>query len=264
MASLRVRDETRLIGALVVLLSGAAAVHAQGVGVSESSMWRMADRQPMPVYPPASVQQRHSGVVVAFVVATPAGPVVRVDILEAPDPDIAAAVKAALMQWTFKPVTVSGRPEPYGGQGKLTFYFRIANGAGRVLSPNQIPGNEHVFDPPASVPARSSGARPSAPPAVSPAASSAAPEIGDADLQRLVTTTKPVWLDVRGRDEFAGGHRDGAVNVPAGELGVRARAEFSPSQTIVIDCAKGDPRWCHAGASILMQRGITHVYVFIP
>jgi rhodanese-related sulfurtransferase len=264
MTSLRVTDEARLIGALVVLLSGAVAVHAQGVGVSESSMRRMADHKPMPVYPPASVQQRHSGVVVAFVVATPAGPVERVDILEAPDPDIAAAVKTALMQWTFTPVTIAGRPESYGGQGKLTFYFRIVSGAGRVLNPEQVPGNEHVFDPPSSVPAQPAGARPPAPPAVSTAVSSTAPEIGDAELQKIVSTTKPVWLDVRGRDEFAGGHRDGVINIPAGELDVRARAEFSPSQTVVIDCAKGEPRWCHAGASILMQRGITHVYVFIP
>jgi rhodanese-related sulfurtransferase len=264
MTSRRVGSGAGLIATLVLLLPGAATAHAQQVGVSESSMRRLADHQPMPIYPPASVQQRHGGVVVAFVVATVAGPVERVDILEAPDADIAAAAKAALMQWTFKPVTVPGRPEPYGGQGKLTFYFRVTNGAGRVLSPNQMPGNEHVFDPPASVPARSSGAPPSAPPAVSSAASSAAPEIGETELQKIVSTTKPVWLDVRDRDEFAGGHRDGTVNVPADELGVRARAEFSPSQTIVIDCAKGDARWCHAGASILMQRGVTHVYVFIP
>jgi TonB family protein len=261
MTSLCVRSGTRVIGPLVLLLAVAAIAHAQQVGVSESSMRRLADHQPMPSYPPASVRQRHTGAVVAFVVATVAGPVERVDILESPDPAIAAAAKAALMQWTFKPQTVVGRAEPYAPQGKLTFYFRVVNGAGQVLNPNQMPGNEHIFDPP---PARPPGARPPAPPVVSTTVSSAAPEIGDAELQKIASATTLVWLDVRDRDEFAGGHRDGVVNVPAAELGVRARAEFSPSQTIVIDCAKGDPRWCHAGASILMQRGITRVYVFIP
>jgi hypothetical protein len=51
----------RLIGPLALLLSVAATAHAQQVGVSESSMRRLADHQPMPSYPPASVRQRHSG-----------------------------------------------------------------------------------------------------------------------------------------------------------------------------------------------------------
>jgi hypothetical protein len=84
MTSLCVRSGTRVIGPLVLLLAVAAIAHAQQVGVSESSMRRLADHQPMPSYPPASVRQRHTGAVVAFVVATVAGPVERVDILEFP------------------------------------------------------------------------------------------------------------------------------------------------------------------------------------
>ena len=64
-------------------------------------------------------------------------------------------------------------------------------------------------------------------------------------------------LDVRSRGEFAGGHIEGAVNIPLDELDQRA-AELGPVETgVVVYCLSGARSGRAAG--LLKARGYTNV-----
>jgi TonB family protein len=101
----------------------------------ETALRAAAEVTPMPKYPNRSQQQGHSGVAVASIVVGPDGIVQRVEMLQAPDDDIGREVRAALMQWRFRPVTVVGDPTPQQVTGKITFYFVIVSGQGQVENP---------------------------------------------------------------------------------------------------------------------------------
>jgi hypothetical protein len=103
---------------------------AQTLAFPESSLRSLAVKTVAPEYPASSVKAGASGISVADVVAAQTGVVQAVEILEAPDQAIADAVRAALTQWKF-PVGV------FPIQGKLTFYFRIEKGKGRVFDPQE-------------------------------------------------------------------------------------------------------------------------------
>ena len=103
-----------VIGLLVMAASPLPLAQGNVLGFSESAIKRNATARTMPEYPASSVASAKSGVAVAGLVTNPAGSVTDVTILEAPDQATGAAVREALMQWRFGPVTVQGRSEPYG------------------------------------------------------------------------------------------------------------------------------------------------------
>ncbi len=113
------------------------AAQAQTGKTSEVTLRRMALTSVTPTYPASSVKAGLSGIAVADLVTAPAGDVQSVEILEAPDPAIGEAVRAALGQWKFPAM-----PRPM--QAKMTFYFRIEQGKGRVVSPQDIPGGPRI------------------------------------------------------------------------------------------------------------------------
>jgi len=58
--------------------------------------------------------------------------------------------------------------------------------------------------------------------------------------ERLQKGTAPIILDVRSREEFAGGHIPGAVNIPYDELPAQLnRLPAATSDEIVVHCERG-------------------------
>lgn len=67
-----------------------------------------------------------------------------------------------------------------------------------------------------------------------------------------MNTQKPTVIDVRTREEFAGGHVAGSINIPLGELPGQVAAIKSLPQPLVLCCASGG-RSGQAAAFLKMQ-----------
>ena len=64
------------------------------------------------------------------------------------------------------------------------------------------------------------------------------PDIASAEAHRLVSSGAKL-VDVRSPGEFAGGHLDGAVNIPVDQLGARLGALWAKDKPIIVYCASG-------------------------
>ncbi len=232
--------------------------------VAEVSLRRLATSKPMPVYPASSIARKVSGVAVAAVIVGVDGHMRMVEILQAPDAPTGAAVKAALTRWICTPVQVQGRTEQFETASTVTFYFQITAGKANVLNPDEMPGGPAWPRSPTRATSAGQPPPPSAPPPT--ARSGAAPpltEISEADLPQLVATEHPLVLDVRDREEFARHHRDGAINIPFGELSVRGGIELPKTKYIVIDCTYNPQFFSNAG-TMLTRLGFTRVALLMP
>ena len=215
---------------------------------------------PTPAYPAASIAARAAGVAVADFRTDTEGRMVTVTVLEAPDLAIASAVHDALMRWNPGPSRILGQEDkPRPRTGTVIFYFVLADGTGKVLRPDQMPGG-----PPARRPSpRSSGPpppRPTAAPAVNTAHGEALEEIDENALAALASTHKDLAvLDSRVREAFKRGHRDGAVNIPREELQIRGPIELRGRRIVVVDCTQDDIRWCRIAGSMLENKGFERV-----
>ncbi len=90
--------------------------------------------------------------------------------------------------------------------------------------------------------------------------SSGNPEFMDArQLRERLNPRELVVIDVRSAEEFAIGHIDGAINIPAGELPSRI-GELPSNTTIVTVCNLGGARSCGA-AQQLRDFGCSSVFV---
>jgi len=63
-------------------------------------------------------------------------------------------------------------------------------------------------------------------------------KVAPAEAKRLVSEGA-LLLDVRSPGEFAGGHLEGALNVPVGDIGGRAADLAKKGKPIVVYCASG-------------------------
>lgn len=111
--------------------------------VDSSTLRRNALRAPLPRYPRASLIKGSTGVAVAAVTVDPNGSIANTEMLEAPDSDISAAVKAILLKWCF--TNWAGRPK-IGRcviESRLIFYFGTRGGRPLVVAPAVSP----VFEP---------------------------------------------------------------------------------------------------------------------
>lgn len=209
-------------------------------------MRRYAERTVLPHYPERSLARRNGGVAVAAIRIDVRGRVRRASILQSPDPEIAAAVTGAVVQWRFRPASAAGRgpgPVPVSVDSKLTFYFEITqDGTGHVKHPEAIPhptpnvrGEEAVHNDIEEI---------------------------DANDLAVVAVTHPIAiLDIRNRGEFEMSHRKGAVNIPADEVSTRYH-ELGWSRTVVIDCYPGRLEICRmVGRQIIRALPTTHVKV---
>lgn len=259
-------NKPRVSIALMVLLAPCLSASAMAqVRMAESSVRRVATAKVVPTYPPSSIKAGATGVAVASIVSDLTGAVTTVDILEAPDSAIAEAVRAALKQWKVPPVTVMGRQERMGVTGKVTYYFRIVDGRGRVLDPFEMPEGpkpEPAGGPPSAPP----GAR--QPGATAPVVTSHGPvradiELGLEEFTRRMASDKPTVIDIRPRDDFRRQHRAGVLNIPRDELVVRARIELDRTRPVVIDCTYAESNDCHNAASSISRIPLK-VWILIP
>lgn len=179
----------------------------------------------LPTYPASSLRSGREGVAVASIVAGRDGQVETIELLQAPDEAIGRAVEEALEQWTFTP----GRaPLGDGGslvdvriESRLTFYFRIVDGTGVVLSPAEAMQSNAVDND-------VSGA---------PRTTRRVADLRGAHLQTVFGAREPAFVDIREREEYRRGHRPGSVNIPVSELETRASRELAPDRFVVILCS---------------------------
>ena len=242
--------------ALSALALALATPQTRTIGAAEGGLRQMALSSVMPSYPASSLAAGTSGVAVAAILtSTTAGGAPTVEILEAPDPAIADAVRAALAKWTFAVFQ-------YPMQGKLTFYFRIEQGKGRVVNPQDLPGGPVVRPRPTYTPENP-------PPVASSSVSSNVfvlkeentTPITFEELQKLTGANRPTILDVGERSAFKRGHLDGAVNIPYDEVAVRAPIELRGVARIVIDCTREENRACLSADHSLKLGGFKDVAI---
>jgi rhodanese-related sulfurtransferase len=219
---------------------------------SEMNLRRMAGDAPKPEYPAASLKAKTSGVAVGTVTVEPDGRPI-VDMLEAPDEHIAAAVKSAVARWIFKPLALEGKA--LRTQAKLTFYFRIERGQGKVLNPDEMPGGPANKPPLAAVPGAKPAPSAQGPAIVTPHDVNVAPITFD-ELSKFTGAARPMILDIGDRAAFKRGHQPGAVNIPMDELIVRASIELREQKFGVIDCTQEDVGRCKMAAHYLESAGV--------
>jgi hypothetical protein len=271
----------RMIAIAIVLAAGSTAgvarqepVAQRLVRVSEWSMRRSAVESPVPDYPPASLEAGVTGVAVAAVAFSADGPMTTVVILESPDEHTGAALREALLRWRFTPVWYPGPEGAWvaaGGRGKLTFYFEVVGGMGRVRGADEMPGARVPprspylgAGPPSAPPPPPPSGPPSsgaAPPAASGVRGAGAAVIDDAGLAVLLAAEKAVMLDPRDRAAFRLDGRAGAVNIPLDELDVRGPIELPSDRPVVIDCREQEWR-CRAYAG-RVESHVARVLIYI-
>lgn len=184
---------------------------------NDQSLRQLAIKAPPPSYPPTSLANNVTGVVVAAVTIDVNGQLRSVTIVESPDAATGRAVRDAVRQWVFRPL---GVPTPADViTGNLIFYFHFAGGRGMVSSSEEIQALTALSTEDGHLPN---------PPVVR--------AIDEAELRRLRDTSVPVVLDIRSRAAHLQSHRDGAVNIPLRELQTRGGAELPRSRLIVVDC----------------------------
>lgn len=108
----------------------------KSVTVHETYLRKRATKTVTPGFPERAKKRGAQGVVVAQIDVNEQGEVAQVMVLEAPDPLIKEAVIKAIGQWRFNPPTIGGKPVRV--RGKLTFYYVIERGKGRVDNPRQF------------------------------------------------------------------------------------------------------------------------------
>jgi rhodanese-related sulfurtransferase len=234
----------------------------------EFTIRRLATNKPLPAYPPESVAKKRAGVAVAAIRSDASSRVIEARILEAPDEAIGVAVRDALLTWVIPPTMVAGRPEPQGISGKVTFYFQIVGGRGRVSNPEDLPGGpkpEPAGGPPSSPP----GARLGGPsPGLVPDGHSSMTdvEIDESQFKQLLTATPPpTVLDVRERSSFQRAPREGAINIPLDEVAVRSWIEIDRTRPVIIDCSRTETMHCQSAARLLTTGPKpVRVAIFLP
>ena len=213
---------------------------------SQAAIEDRALRKPYPRYPARSLETGAAGVAVASILFGVDGRMEQVDVLEAPDEDVADALRGALGRWTIPPGYAEDAPDgPFKLSATMVFYFLIEAGEGRVVS-----GLSLAFE-------RAGGGRPKAGPPR---------RIDEAELESLLETVGAVVVDPRDRERYAEGHREGAVNLPLRELWTRAAVELPPAQVAIVDCYSGPRGWrerCDFAGQTLQDVGVPDVAVFV-
>jgi TonB family protein len=206
----------------------------------ESGLRKIALEQPLPNYPPESIQRGSTGVAVEQILVAPDGSVANAVNLQAPDQLIATAVRQAVMRWRFPPPTADVGPGPYRMEGKLTFYFEMDGGRPVVRNPDvptasearAIAPNQWVTDAPYV-------------------------DKGTQEALKMLAAGAPM-LDVRERAQYTTASRSGSRNIPLDELATRL-SELDTSHGVVVDCTYLEPAPCAHGAASLKQLGVQQI-----
>jgi len=220
---------------------------------SEKGLRGLAVNPVKPIYPAASLKANASGVAISDVNVDLEGRPA-VEIVEAPDEHIAAAVKSAVSGWTFKPLISQG--SAIRVQSKLTFYFRIINGKGSVFNPEEMPGGAEKPKP------ASTAVKPGLP--FQPGRTVTPDDITVASItfqefSKLTGAARPTIVDIGDRAAFKRGHQPGAINIPHDELIVRGPIELRGHKFVVIDCTQEELWKCKFAAHYLEDADVGRV-----
>jgi outer membrane biosynthesis protein TonB len=128
-------DGRTVVAVSVLVLSAAVSAMAQLGVTTESSLRDLASRIVTPAFPAEALADRRTGVAVAEMELDERGGVMKVDVLEAPSESIRREMLAALRQWEFARLALVQQRVRF--KSRVTFYFAIVNGSGRVLSPSE-------------------------------------------------------------------------------------------------------------------------------
>lgn len=101
--------------------------------VSQATLRGLAVTTVTPEFPAEAKAAGAAGVVISRVTVGESGDVSEVKLLASPHPLIGEAVAQALGRWKFKPPRADGHPAPV--TGRVTFFYSIENGEGRVRNP---------------------------------------------------------------------------------------------------------------------------------
>lgn len=253
---------------LTLAILAVAPGQSDGMRMNEMRLRVMATAAPLPVYPRESLAAKVAGVAVAAVRFDVDGRAQSVEILEAPDEHTAAAVREAVSRWTVPGVKVNDRPEAVSVRGKLTFYFQLRDGKGRVVNPDDMPGAAPRSPRPAMPPPTSGP--PAVPLAGPPARPTSMSGSHGEDLDTITVTDfkkeserAHVVLDIGERDAFKRGHWPGAINIPFDELAVRAGIELPRDSRIVIDCTQEDLTPCRRAGGRPVEQKFTDVVLLV-
>ena len=240
-------DPIRCGRLLVVLLLSCSACDRASINprpgelppgtTSQAAIEYAALDKPFPHYPARSLENGAAGVAVASIVVGFDGRMERVDVLEAPDADIAEELQDALERWVL-PVHPSG---PVRTAATMVFYFLIEAGKGRVVSGLFLAEE------------RAGAGRPVA---------DKLRRIDEAELESLLETGGAVVVDPRDRELYARGHHGGAVNLPLPELQSRAAVELLSAQIVIVDCTRGLGGTCEIAGRLLRLAGVSDVALF--
>jgi TonB family protein len=107
-----------------------------GLISSEKGFRLNATHKVLPEYPDEALKAGAQGVVVLSLYHDGEGKAAYIKVLESPHPAISEATITAVRQWRWRLFVSGGIPRPV--KGKLTFYFVIEGGAGRVEDPRII------------------------------------------------------------------------------------------------------------------------------
>jgi TonB family protein len=214
------------------------------VSISEERYRSVVKTKILPTYPRESIERKAEGVCVVAIHVSTAGKTMYANVLQSPDDDIGKTAVRAARGWAFEPIFVSAGERQVEAEvdAKLTFFFLLdGTGGGAVIEPEPRAlqrGSSEV------------GVR------------RVVQEIGEAELPGL-TTRLPglVVVDVRSREAFAAGHREGASNIPVDELTPRSR-ELASAKGVVVDCYSDMRPVCDMAVSELTARlGVPAVWV---
>ncbi len=84
-------------------------------------------------------------------------------------------------------------------------------------------------------------------------------EVSHAGLAKVRDDPFSLILDVRAPPDYGRDHLPGAVNIPYGELEVRATKEIPRSKTVIVDCSHFISSGCDRVAALLESRGVGSV-----
>lgn len=100
----------------------------------EDALRALATKTVTPEYPADSLKRSSQGVVVVRVGLAVTGKIDLLEVLQAPDPAIARAVRGAVEQWTFSAFVSGATHAPVPAEGKLFFYFQRRGDKRLILS----------------------------------------------------------------------------------------------------------------------------------
>lgn len=87
--------------------------------------------------------------------------------------------------------------------------------------------------------------------------------VSSEELARMELESKAQLVDVRNNTEFARNHRDRAMNIPFGDLGVLAPRRLDRSRTVILDGSGGWEGQCILAATLLVKMGFVDVRMVV-